>query len=423
MRLSVKIEIEGKMIAVGEITSTRNGETGFSYLPEYLSHPEAMPISVSLPLQKETFSAQTTYNFFNGLLPEGFTRTQVAQFIHADPSDYMSILHSLGQECLGAIQIEADGDRTEMRYERLSMDRVKALANEGATKSAEIVTSTHLSLTGATGKVGLYRAEDGWYLPKGLAPSTHILKQSHVRFDSIVMNEQLALMTAGNLGLPTPKSFIVNTGKSASDAEVLFATERFDRTFDKAAEKIDGLVCPLRLHQEDFAQALNVSAAEKYERGNEGYLRKMFDTLRAHSANPVEDQLILWRSIVFDYLIGNTDNHLKNFSLLYSKDLKTMRLSPVYDVLSTVIYEESTRDMAFHLGGENAVDRITEANFKEAAGEAGLGEKMAMRIFSDYTNRFERSLRDAAAELKAAGFRKAEALADRILRERWAALS
>lgn len=421
MKLSVKIEISGRMVTVGEIRNRASGDAEFVYEKAYLEQPDAVPISISLPLQPEAFSPGTTYNFFNGLLPEGFTRSQVAQFIHADPTDYMSILHSLGQECLGAIQIEAEGDGQEASYEKLSMERVRALANEGATKSAEIVTSTHLSLTGATGKAGLYYHEGSWYLPKGLAPSTHIVKQSHVRFDSIVLNEQLCLMTAKKLGLKTAESFIVNTG-DATDAEVLFATERFDRVFDPAGRTADGLPCPLRLHQEDFAQALNVAAADKYERGSEQYLRKIFEILRAYSANPVEDQLIFWRCIVFDYLIGNTDNHLKNFSLLYSRDLKTMRLSPLYDVLSTVIYEESTRDMAFHLGGENRIDRIGEADFRDAAREAGLGGKLAMRIYSDLANRFEKALREAAAELGDIGFVKAGELSERIMKARAAVL-
>ena len=63
--------------------------------------------------------------------------------------------------------------------------QVKALAAEGAQKSVEIVTKSHLSLTGASGKVGLYYHEAGsrWYLPEGTAPSTHIVKQSHVRLE------------------------------------------------------------------------------------------------------------------------------------------------------------------------------------------------------------------------------------------------
>ena len=72
----------------------------------------------------------------------------------------------------------------------MSAEEVKRLAQEGATESAELVTKAHLSLTGASGKVGLYydNEKDEWYLPYGDAPSTHIVKQSHVRLKNIVAN-------------------------------------------------------------------------------------------------------------------------------------------------------------------------------------------------------------------------------------------
>ena len=60
-----------------------------------------------------------------------------------------------------------------------------ALAKEGATESAQMVVESHVSLAGASGKVGLYREPNGggWFLPTGTAPSTHIVKQGHVRYD------------------------------------------------------------------------------------------------------------------------------------------------------------------------------------------------------------------------------------------------
>ena len=68
----------------------------------------------------------------------------------------------------------------------------------------------------------------------------------------------------------------------------------------------------------------------------------MFLILRNYSASPIEDQLKLWHICVFNYLIGNTDNHVKNLSLLYSEDLKLIRLALAYDIVSTIVYETST---------------------------------------------------------------------------------
>ena len=98
----------------------------------------------------------------------------------------------------------------------------------------------------------------------GTAPSTHILKQSHVRLKKIVANEQLCLLTARKLGIRTPDSFIINLNDKEND--FLFATERYDRKILDTSKELMGKKVPLRLHQEDFAQALGITASQKYEK-------------------------------------------------------------------------------------------------------------------------------------------------------------
>ena len=416
-KLNVTIERYGERIPVGSIAGTDPLATSFSYDPEYLVSPQAAPISLSLPLQKEAFSASATKNYFEGLLPEGFTRRSVAQWMRVDENDYLSILLGLGKECLGALQILEEGEEAEPNhYERLSTKQVSDLAREGAGKSAELVTKSHLSLTGASGKVGLYYEpkEDCWYLPKGSAPSTHIVKQSHIRLDQIVTNEQLALRTARYCGINVPDSFIINTGGTEDD-KVLLATERFDRYFEKDCLMADGLPVPYRLHQEDFAQALGISGADKYEKPGGGYLHRVFDLLRRYSANPVSDQMMLWDIIVFDFLVGNTDNHIKNLSLLYGKDLKTIRLAPAYDILSTSIYHESTREFAFSIGGTYLIDEMDRDSFLRASAEVGLGRRMAIQRYDLISSRFLKALDRATDELMEQGFSGAEELKERIL--------
>ena len=91
---------------------------------------------------------------------------------------------------------------------------MKALAKRVSANQLELITEAHLSLTGASGKVGLYYDPERnmWYQPQGDALSTHIVKQSHVRLSDIVTNEQLSLTAASKLGISIPESFIINTG-------------------------------------------------------------------------------------------------------------------------------------------------------------------------------------------------------------------
>ncbi len=67
------------------------------------------------------------------------------------------------------------------------------------------------------------------------------------------------------------------------------------------------------LSEQDFSQALGIPSSNKYEHNHEGYL-------------------------------------VKNVSLLYSADMQSIRLAPAYDIVSTIIYDSSTREMAFSIG-------------------------------------------------------------------------
>lgn len=418
MHLTVSIEKNGRASVAGFIDGTHGTDAVFRYCPDYMADAAALPISISLPFQADPFSAERTKAFFDGLLPEGFTRKTVARALRADEHDYLRILSELGRECLGAIRIKdrSAAEEETCAYEPLSIAQVHALAEEGTSKSAELVTKAHLSLTGASGKAGLYysREKNSWYLPKGCAPSTHIVKQSHVRMNGIVTNERLSLMTASKLGMEVPDSFIINTGNH-EDADVLFATARYDRCFSEECAVASGMQMPLRLHQEDFAQALGIEAADKYENPGQNYLKLMMTLLRNYSDNPIRDQLKLWDAMVFNYLIGNTDCHIKNFSLLYSSDMQSLHLAPIYDIVSTAVYENTSRDMAMNIGGEYSIDRIDRASFEKAAEESGIGRKIAMQRYNNLLERFEPALNEAAEELEAEGFKTALAIKEKIL--------
>ena len=412
----VSIEKNGDQIKVGSITGSGVSDSCFSYDDEYLSSDDPVAISISLPLQKEPFSSKQTRIFFDGLLPEGFTRRSVAQWLHFDEDDYLSILHGLGKECLGAIRVTLAGEEDEEFYEEIDEEQIRKLAAEGATKSTEIVTGTHLSLAGASGKVGLYYTPTNtkWYLPHGLAPSTHIVKQSHVRLEGIVTNEQLSMLTAAKCGINTAESFIINTG-NGNDSEVLFVTKRYDRLINSNSKTLNGLERPFRLHQEDFAQAMGIPSANKYEPEGAEYALGMFDVLRRYSSDPLADMISLWDRIVFSYILGNNDGHIKNYSLLRGINLKEIRLAPAYDIICTTVYENSTRKMSFNIGGKTDINDISESSFRELASSVGLGEKIAIDRFGMVLNHFESSLRASAKELTDLGFIGAESMADKIL--------
>ena len=415
MELEVSIERRGKPVTVGSIFGESSADARFAYAEAYLNAPEAEPVSISLPLQSEPFSSEQTRCFFDGLLPEGFTRRAVALNLHLDENDYVRILYQLGRECIGALRICRKGEVPHASYDKLTHEQVRELAREGATESAAVVIESRLSLAGATGKAGLYcdPKTGEWYLPRGTAPSTHIVKQSHVRLSRIVPNELLCLMTAKQCGINVPETTIIDPG-TGKDEEILLASGRFDRRFSEQPVYTDNLPMPLRLHQEDFAQALGIPASRKNENGDR-HLAKMFALLRTHSSQPIEDQLKLWDRIIFNCLIGNTDGHLKNYSLLYSEDLKTVRLSPAYDVINTTGYKGMTHEMAFAIGNSKRIEDVTRDSFRLAAKEAGLGERMALKKLDEMIKRFRPALISSAETLKRQGVKGTDELKDTIL--------
>lgn len=425
--LSISIEKNGRQAAVGSIRGNTPEDAVFRYAASWLDAVDFLPVSLSLPLQEEAFPPEMTRNYFEGLLPEGFTRRAVAQWLHADENDYLTILSGLGLECLGAVQVRESGRMpAEEEYVPMTDRQMREFASEGAMKSAELVTASHLSLTGASGKAGLYFAGKAgrWYIPRGTAPSTHIVKQCHVRLANIITNERLCLLTAKNLGIPTPENFLIRTDAPeripapddhAFEGNLLFAAERFDREISPGSRTLGGLPVPFRLHQEDMAQALGIPAAEKYETEKKGYLQRMCRLLREYSADPLKDILQLWQMLVFNFLIGNTDGHIKNLSLLYDAAFRRMHLAPAYDIVSTTVYPGSSREMSLFIGGKNSIGQIRRADFAQAAEEAGLGTAAAMRRFDRLAQGFGKALDAAADALRDEGFPAAKSIHDRIL--------
>lgn len=150
--------------------------------------------------------------------------------------------------------------------------------------------------------------------------------------------------------------------------------------------------------------------------GGNRYLAELFRILRSNSADPITDQLKLWDIMVYDFLVGNTDNHIKNLSLIYSDDLRQIRLAPAYDIISTSIYPGSNREMAIGIGGERNLDLIKREHFADAASESGLNPRLALRRFDAMADGFERALNETAQELSVQGYANVKEIKENILK-------
>jgi serine/threonine-protein kinase HipA len=198
-----------------------------------------------------------------------------------------------------------------------------------------------LSLAGAQDKLAVRLEGDAIRLPLGGAPSTHILQPNVERFEGVVFNEAFCMRLAAAADLPAAA---METREAGGVSCLL--VERGDRRHRPAP---DGTPMVGRLHQEDFCQALGIVSEQK---GGPS-LKQSFALLRDVSSVPAIDVSRLLNNVVFNYLVGNNDGHGRNFSLVYQSagvgELE-IRLSPLYDVVSTMYYPEPSRDMAMRIG-------------------------------------------------------------------------
>jgi serine/threonine-protein kinase HipA len=359
----------------GHLVQDDSGELTFEYAESWLNRVGA-PLSQSLPLRKERFTRKECRGFFAGILPEESKREIIARILGISARNDYALLERIGGECAGAVTFVAHGQVLPERnygYRKLSDEELASILQELPKRPLLAgEEGVRLSLAGAQDKIAV-RIEGGEVcLPLGGAPSTHILKPAVDRFDGVVFNEALCMKLAAAAGL---QAAAVET-RSVAGIDYLLV-ERYDRIHRRAP---GGAPTLERLHQEDFCQALRIVPEHKYQKEGGPSLKQCFALLREVSTAPVIDLARLLDAVIYNYLVGNNDAHGKNFSLLYrgaGTESLEIRLSPLYDVVSTVYYPELSRDMAMRIGGEFSSEKVTAKNFEQLAEEAGLGKPLA----------------------------------------------
>lgn len=354
---------------VGELVQASSGDVTFQYAEDWLDREDAVPLSHSLPLRKERFRRKECHAFFGGILPEETKREILARNLGISARNDYAMLERIGGECAGAVTFVPAGQGLPERkdsYRKLSEKELAAILRELPQRPLLAgEAGIRLSLAGAQDKIAV-RIEDGEVcLPLDGAPSTHILKPAVARFDGVVFNEALCMKLASAAGLSAAP---VETWSVGGIDYML--VERYDRI------RKGGLV---RLHQEDFCQAMGVDSEHKYQKEGGPSLRECFGLLREVSSAPVIDLARLLDAAIYNWIVGNNDAHGKNFSLLYRGEGKDRRveLAPLYDVVCTVYYPELSVDMAMRIGSEYSSEKVTPGSFELLAQEAGLGKALA----------------------------------------------
>jgi serine/threonine-protein kinase HipA len=342
----------------------RSGKLVFTYDKAYLAINKPNALSISLPLQESPFNDKAARPFFAGLLPDGEKRDQVARILGVSERNNFALLQGIGGECAGAVTFTQQGsplpeEPSSNDYRVLSEDElIQLLVDLPSRPLLAGEKGIRISLAGAQDKLPVALIGGQIALPLNGAPSTHILKPAIPRVEDSVINEAFCLMLAKEAQLNVALCEIRTAGMHR-----FLLVERYDRVRTQAGQLI-------RLHQEDFCQALGIPPELKYQNEGGPTFKQCFELVRKETRPSAIFQNSLARAVIFNALIGNNDAHGKNFSLLY-KDNKT-QLAPFYDFLCIAAYPELTPKMAMSIGGYSVFADIMPRHWQRFAEETGV---------------------------------------------------
>lgn len=399
----------GLLERVGKILLV-DGKIRFSYDESYAGEA----ISAQLPLSPDPFSERATACFFSALTPEGNNLSGLAKAFHSEKSEFTTFLEHLNNESIGALLFTVDENEpcSSARYKEVEDNFFEEFAAKPFETAISTMGKTRLSLSGAMAKVGLYHddASDNWFYPFNGAASTHIVKAAHgKRFPLETINEALCLGAAKRCDFPTAECKLVPTRES----EPLLAVRRFDRIFADKPRVASGLPIPRRLHQEDFCQATGNTL--KYEPTDGDYLGLITRTAQSACTNSFGESNLIMEYTLFDYLIGNCDNHLKNYALLYSPEWDIREIAPLYDTVSTVLYPNLYLEMGVSFGESRRIDQVTRQLMEHALEKCGFPQKIVLRNLQELADQLPQAIGDEAESLIDQGFPSAQEVAHEVL--------
>jgi serine/threonine-protein kinase HipA len=359
---------------VGQL-SRWQGKLIFQYGEDWLARSDAVALSHSLPLRAAPFTDGAVKSFFAGLLPEGQLRQLVSQQTQVSVQNEFALLEKIGGECAGAVSLlprgilppTAQDASLDAGAHWLSDDQfVKILDELPRRPMLAGKDGLRLSLAGAQDKlpvIAQWSKSQGLRiaLPLGGAPSTHILKPPIAGLEGTVANEAFCLALARELGLNAAQAQVCKV-----QSREFLLVERYDRT-GELKRRVNAKV--KRLHQEDFCQAMGVMPEFKYQNEGGPDLAQCFAFLREITRPSAPHVLRLLDAVIFNALVGNHDAHAKNFSVLYNP---RPSFAPLYDILSTAVYEGLSGKMAMKIGNQYRFSYLQDHNWEQLAQSAGL---------------------------------------------------
>ncbi len=188
----------------------------------------------------------------------------------------------------------------------------------------------------------------------------YILKPQTSTFSNIPENEQCCMDIAEKLGIDIPLHCLV----PLKDKSLAYVVKRFDREKE------------IKIHQEDFAQILEIN--DKYK----GSVEQIGRRLKEISSAPGYDSQLLFERVVLNFILGNGDAHLKNYSISYKGD--NIRLTPAYDIVCSKLVIPEEEDSAITINGKK--NNLKRSDFDKLADYLDIPIKIRYEKFEKKFN-------------------------------------
>ncbi|MDR0960473.1 MAG: HipA domain-containing protein [Propionibacteriaceae bacterium] len=399
---------------VGRLAQDRNGRHRFTYA----SDAGPLRLSRTMPPSKRDYRHRVIEPFIEGLLPDN-PRVREAEGVRLGVSggNPFALLGELGLDCAGAVQFCAPDRVDEVMNRSGSLipqsrgqiaERLRLLRMDDEV--SRVLPGESYSIAGWQAKFALRKTDDGWAEAVGAEPTTHIVKPGVASLELEALTEHVSMDAARRLGLAAARTEYVEF-----DDQPAIVVERYDREVSP-----DGSI--RRLHQEDFCQALGVFPQKKYERLGGPHVTDLVDVV--HQVCPPGDVERLTQAVAFSYVIGASDGHAKNFSLLIS-DAGDFSLAPLYDVATVLFYEPHDRRhphrLAFAIGGESVFGHILDRHWETFARAVNVPSDQVIAIVHDLAERAPDAMADAFATMGMRADGMAKVVMPQIERLCWSA--
>lgn len=375
----------------------RDDRWALSYAEPWVGDAQSYPLSPTLPLVRPAadYASASIKRFIEHLLPEGRALDVAVTYNGLAKTNVFGLIWALGAETAGALRISGDALTAQLDGKPVLREiPLQELDQRIAEREHVPLTvwggKVRMSVAGLQDKLLVYLdrpmaelGRDGGrlFLVDGQRlASTHILKPDtgNPQTPHLAVNEHFCMSLARRMKLPAAEVGLLRTPRP-----VLVV-----RRFDREVKQLGGQPRVHRRHIIDACQACDLPVAFKYERnlGSGEAVRHIRDGLSFErlfgcadlTANKAAARLTMLRWALFQFLIGNSDAHGKNFSF-FVRPGGLLEPTPWYDLVSVLQYDGFDTELAMAYGDVFSHAEVSAFALADFATRCGVDRKLMRR--------------------------------------------